>query len=232
MILIYLTILVFCLFFAADFLMKRKIKNKKAQVLDPKHNSAIPPISELIKKCKLTVPQGYYLSKRHIWINILASGEVRIGLDALCPKLVTRIDGINLHDPGSKVNKNGSMCSIFQGNKKLKFYSPIDGIVQEVNTELLENPEILCDDPFEKGWIYRIKPSLQFYGLAANQELSTDILDWRESELKRLVSFFLEEPPTRNKLQENIQKGKLALEGLLDLLDSFGWAKFEKSFLT
>ena len=32
----------------------------------------------------------------------------------------------------------------------------MDGIIQEVNTELQEHPEIVCDDPFENGWIYRI----------------------------------------------------------------------------
>ena len=232
MILIYLTILVFCLFFIGDLLMKRKIKKEKAKVLDLQHSTDFPPISDLIKKCKLAVPEGYYFSKSHTWINILSSGEVRVGLDALCPKLLTNIDSINLHALGNRVNKNGSMCAIYQGNKKLKFYAPIDGVIQEVNTELQENPDILCDDPFEKGWIYRIKPSLQFSNLDVNQELSTDVLDWKESELKRLVNFFLEEPPTRKKLQENIRKGKLVLEGLLDKLDSFGWVKFEESFLT
>jgi len=38
-------------------------------------------------------------------------------------------------------------------------YSPISGVVTEVNEELSSNPALLNTDPFGRGWIYKLKPS-------------------------------------------------------------------------
>ena len=37
-------------------------------------------------------------------------------------------------------------------------YSPVSGIVEEVNEELLDSPELINSDPYGKGWIVKIKP--------------------------------------------------------------------------
>ena len=38
-------------------------------------------------------------------------------------------------------------------------YSPISGIVTDVNEKLSLEPGLLNTDPFGQGWIYRMKPS-------------------------------------------------------------------------
>ncbi|MBR5558447.1 MAG: glycine cleavage system protein H, partial [Acinetobacter sp.] len=35
---------------------------------------------------------------------------------------------------------------------------PISGEVVEVNTALEDDPDFVNDDPYGKGWIYKIKP--------------------------------------------------------------------------
>ncbi|KAA8731430.1 glycine cleavage system protein GcvH [Acinetobacter qingfengensis] len=37
-------------------------------------------------------------------------------------------------------------------------HAPISGIVVEVNTSLEDDPETINEDPYGKGWIYKIKP--------------------------------------------------------------------------
>lgn len=37
-------------------------------------------------------------------------------------------------------------------------HAPISGIVVELNTELEDDPDFVNDDPYSKGWIYKIKP--------------------------------------------------------------------------
>lgn len=38
-------------------------------------------------------------------------------------------------------------------------HAPISGIVVEINEELEEDPDFVNDDPYAKGWIYKIKPN-------------------------------------------------------------------------
>ena len=38
-------------------------------------------------------------------------------------------------------------------------HAPISGIVVEINEALEEDPDFVNDDPYGKGWIYKIKPN-------------------------------------------------------------------------
>ncbi|WP_454666823.1 glycine cleavage system protein GcvH [Acinetobacter calcoaceticus] len=37
-------------------------------------------------------------------------------------------------------------------------HAPVSGTVVEVNTDLEDDPDFVNDDPYGKGWIYKIKP--------------------------------------------------------------------------
>ena len=40
-----------------------------------------------------------------------------------------------------------------------EIYSPASGEIIEINSTLEENPEIINEDPLNKGWLYKIKIS-------------------------------------------------------------------------
>jgi glycine cleavage system H protein len=35
-------------------------------------------------------------------------------------------------------------------------FSPVSGQVLEINTDLLDHPELVNEDPFDKGWLMRV----------------------------------------------------------------------------
>ena len=37
-------------------------------------------------------------------------------------------------------------------------YSPVQGEVVEVNEDVIENPQLINEDPYGKGWILRVRP--------------------------------------------------------------------------
>ncbi|MEE8181229.1 MAG: hypothetical protein V3T67_05255, partial [Nitrosopumilaceae archaeon] len=37
-------------------------------------------------------------------------------------------------------------------------YCPIDGVIEKINEELIEHPELINKSPYESGWIVKIKP--------------------------------------------------------------------------
>ncbi|WP_179997981.1 glycine cleavage system protein GcvH [Acinetobacter sp. YH12239] len=38
-------------------------------------------------------------------------------------------------------------------------HAPVSGVVVEINENLEDDPDFVNDDPYGKGWIYKIKPS-------------------------------------------------------------------------
>jgi glycine cleavage system H protein len=230
---VLLTFLTFSFFLIFELIVQQKKakREKESFLVDPKEQRVYQPISELFQNIKINLPKGLFISRGHVWVKVLPKGEVRLGLDCFCPKLITKIDKIELHNPEDRVNNNGGMCTIYQGEKKLTFYSPLDGIIRDVNTQIFKDPKTICRDPFGEGWIYRVRPSLEMSYLMESETMDKDNLDWEKSEVDRLANFVLSDPSTKMLVEENLKKKKFGLQGLLDNLDSFSWLKFEEQFL-
>ena len=41
----------------------------------------------------------------------------------------------------------------------VNLYSPVDGMVIEVNEAVVQNPKLIFDDPFGDGWLFRVEAS-------------------------------------------------------------------------
>jgi glycine cleavage system H protein len=56
-------------------------------------------------------------------------------------------------------------------------YSPVTGQIIEVNTDLMDHPELVNEDPYNKGWIMRvtISDSSELDNLMSSQEYESYI---------------------------------------------------------
>jgi glycine cleavage system H protein len=54
----------------------------------------------------------------------------------------------------------GDECAVVESVKSASdLYAPVSGEVTAVNEELADAPEILNQDSYEKGWIFRMTPT-------------------------------------------------------------------------
>ena len=60
---------------------------------------------------------------------------------------------------GTQVNASESFGEVESVKATSDMYSPVDGEIVEVNTGLPDNLEILNEDPYDKGWIIKVKIS-------------------------------------------------------------------------
>ena len=223
---IILTFIFFLFFVILDLLSQRK----KQQPDDLGHEH-FQSLSRLIQNFKIHAPSGVFISRGHVWFKNLDSGNIQVGLDDFCPGLLTKVDSIQLRKPGDRVNDGDGMCVLYQGEKKLSFFSPLDGIIKEVNPRILKKPDILCSDPFNHGWIYKVKPSFETSFLSASDRLANHALEWQKEERERLAAFIQEEPEYKEKLEHQLNEGTLGLKGLLDNMNKLSWHRFEENFL-
>lgn len=186
---------------------------------------------KLLKSGELSIPKGLFISDGHLWYKALPGGNIKIGIDDFPLKLLGKIDHIKLNSPGEILNKRGGMCVIKQGRKKLKFCSPIEGTIVQVNEALNKKKEILQNDPYEQGWLYIVKPAIDVTYLSREGEIDIPKEEWMKGEIEKLSDFVVREYPSRKKLDQMLQKDKVPMDGLLQNMDGYAWNKFQENFL-
>lgn len=94
----------------------------------------------------------------HEWARIEA-GQVVIGLSLFAAGEVGEVIHVGLPKVGAKVAR-GTACAEIESVKSVNdYYSPVDGEVVAVNTELADHPELVNQDPAGAGWFAKIKPA-------------------------------------------------------------------------
>ena len=186
----------------------------------------------VLSSAVLRIPQGIYYSRNHTWTYLEKSGNAAVGLDDLLLHLTGDVKVKPLQNPDSIVARGDLVAEIENNGKALLIYSPISGRVVNVNSSLNENPELLNEDPYGKGWIYRIKP-FDWVHETSSCYLAEDAVTWIRAELDRFKEFLAN---SLKKLSPStslviLQDGGELCDKPLSQLPSEVWHDFQKSFL-
>ena len=107
--------------------------------------------------------QGYYLpddlyyEENHFWVKE-EDGLLVMGMDDFAQKMAGEIVYIQLPDEG-KIIKTGKKFAKMESGKWLgKVFGPVNGELVAVNEELEENPGLINEDCYGKGWMFKIRP--------------------------------------------------------------------------
>ena len=103
-------------------------------------------------------PDLYYDIDNQVWFRINEDGTVTVGATDIGQARAGKIINIRIKAPGRKVAKGKPYASLESGKWTGPIPAVIEGEVVERNEELFDNPELINDDPYGKGWIVRIKP--------------------------------------------------------------------------
>jgi glycine cleavage system H protein len=180
----------------------------------------------------LSIPRGIFFNKNHTWSHLEKSGVAKVGLDDFLLKTVGKIKIKNLKKPGETISKGDLISEINQDGKTLRIFSPISGEIMKLNPILDGNPEILNDDPYEKGWIYSVKPT-NWLTDTNTYYLADDASLWATKELERLKDFLavsMGKNSTDQSLVSLQEGGELRINPLAELQGEI-WEDFQEEFL-
>jgi glycine cleavage system H protein len=104
------------------------------------------------------VKDGLYYSKEHEYAKI--EGDVAvIGITDHAQNSLHEITFVEISEVGTTL-KAGDECGLVESMKASSdIFTPLSGEIVEVNTELEDAPEIVNEDCYGKGWMFKIKPS-------------------------------------------------------------------------
>ncbi len=103
-------------------------------------------------------PDDYYYHKEHYWAKV-EGDKVTVGTTDFAQKLAGQIVFVELPAVGRMVEQDKPCGSMESGKWVGRIYAPVSGKVDSVNQELEDNPELINESPYEKGWLFKISPS-------------------------------------------------------------------------
>ena len=101
-------------------------------------------------------PDDFYYSKDHEWLRI-DGNTATVGITDFAQKQLGDVVYVELPQPGAELEFHQSLGVIESVKAVSDVYSPISGKVIEINEKLNDSPELVNEDPHEKGWIIRIE---------------------------------------------------------------------------
>jgi glycine cleavage system H protein len=181
----------------------------------------------------LRIPQGIFFSKQHTWAHLAESGEAKVGVDDFLQHVTGKMKVDRLRDPGETIRKGDLLTEIVQDGKRLKVFSPISGEILNANPVIQENPGALNENPYDTGWLYKIKPS-DWVKETQSYMLAEKATEWAANEFTRLKEF-LTLGPMRSHASEPsmvlLQDGGEVREHVLTDLPEEVWEDFQQEFL-
>ncbi|MFW2022929.1 glycine cleavage system protein GcvH [Acinetobacter baumannii] len=102
-------------------------------------------------------PSELKYARTHEWVKI--EGDLVItGITDHAQDELGDLVYVETPEVGSQVTA-GEQAGVVESVKTASdIHAPISGTVVEVNTDLEDDPDFVNEDPYGKGWIYKIKP--------------------------------------------------------------------------
>jgi glycine cleavage system H protein len=97
-------------------------------------------------------PDDLKYHREHTWAKV-SGRKATIGITDYAQDALGDIVYIDLPEVDTHVEANSEVGEIESTKATSSIISPVSGRVVEVNEELSENPEIINEDPYGKGWI-------------------------------------------------------------------------------
>lgn len=105
----------------------------------------------------MNVPQGLRYTPDHEWVSQEGS-RARVGITDYAQEALGDVVFVQLPEPGTRVDQGGTLSEVESTKSVSDVYAPVAGVVVEVNTELVDSPQRLNEDPYGAGWICILEP--------------------------------------------------------------------------
>ena len=104
-------------------------------------------------------PDDRKYTREHEWVKLedAEAGHALSGITHYAQDQLGDIVFFELPKPGTTVSHLGKMGEVESVKSVSDLFSPVSGEVLEINERLLDHPELTNEDPYEEGWLVRVR---------------------------------------------------------------------------
>jgi glycine cleavage system H protein len=96
-----------------------------------------------------------YFNKEHLWVKV-DGNEGMIGITDHAQQELGDILLVETSEQGTELKLSASFGQVESAKAVSDLISPVSGTVIEVNESLEDEPELVNEDPYEKGWVIKL----------------------------------------------------------------------------
>jgi glycine cleavage system H protein len=103
-------------------------------------------------------PEDLKYTREHEWAQI-QDGTIRVGITHYAQDSLGDIVYVDLPSPGTAVTAGQPFGEVESTKSVSDLFAPVSGTVVERNSDLEDAPELVNQDPYDKGWMVVIEPA-------------------------------------------------------------------------
>ena len=104
-------------------------------------------------------PKEYKYTQEHEWICPESADKGNMGLTDYSQTQLGDIVFLDLPTPGTQVEQSKKMGEIESVKAVSDLFSPVSGQVLEINQAVIDEPGLVNQDPYGKGWLVKLELS-------------------------------------------------------------------------
>jgi len=98
-------------------------------------------------------------TESHEWVKDNGDNTITIGISEHAQQMLGDVVFVDLPEVNSEIDAGDSFSLVESVKAASDIYSPITGEIVEINEELEDSPELINEEPYEGGWIAKIRMS-------------------------------------------------------------------------
>lgn len=106
----------------------------------------------------MNIPESLKYTEDHEWIKI-EGGIATVGITDFAQSELGDIVYVEIETEGESIDKGEVFGTVEAVKTVSDLFMPVSGEIIAVNENLEDDPETVNDDPYQKGWMIKIKMS-------------------------------------------------------------------------
>jgi glycine cleavage system H protein len=112
----------------------------------------------------MSIPADLLYARTHEWIRVDDDGVV-IGITHYAQDQLGEVVFVELPEVGTTVDAGEELGTLESVKAVSEFLAPVAGEVLEVNERLVDEPNLVNDDPYGDGWLVKMSGSADGDGI-------------------------------------------------------------------
>jgi glycine cleavage system H protein len=113
--------------------------------------------SEETEPVLMNLPEELHYAKSHEWVRIEA-GVAIVGITDFAQEQLSDVTYVEPPAVDASFSAGEEVAVVESVKAASDIYAPISGVIIEINDALEDQPELINQDPYGSGWIFKMEP--------------------------------------------------------------------------